>query len=210
MNSHMPIARLLRLLEALGLLAAMAACGTQRVEPRPAGWPVPNQVALDCKDVLGRYIDPSVSSSSVGLNMAQGGIELWRDKVESASYVFGLHVEDPRFDNIYRGRLTFTITRSAADIIVSFQIDNQTVASNAIPESRWKCTKQGLTLTVQENDRATFDKAPGHVSTRQEVTVYRVGEALYARSTAIGVGRVYDAIPWHSEEVCWNHYQSAP
>ena len=209
MNHRTSIGRHVRCLQICLMLATVGACSTEHLQPRPAGWPSPAAGAADCSDILGRYIDPS--ASLVGQNIAPGEVDAYRDKLESASYVFGLRVEDPRFRNINPGRLTFTLSRNEVDaIVVDFQIDDQAVASNTISKSQWACSSQGLTMTVQARDNAPIDKVPGHAVTRREVTMYRVGDALYVRSMSVGSAYLYDVLPWWSKEVYWHHYQSAP
>lgn len=198
-----------RLLQLLFVLATVGACSTERVQPRPVAWPAPTAGTTGCGDVFGRYVDPS--DGSVGLNIAAGEFDLYRDRLESASYVFGLHIQDSRFHNIKPGRSTFGLSRSTEGAIgVDFQIDDQTVAVNKISKARWICASNGLTMTVQSSDRAAIDKVPGHAVTRHEVLMYRVGESLYVQSTEDATAFVFGVFPSRTHEVYWNHYQALP
>ena len=202
-------AQRVRWLQTMLITAAVAACSSEKVQTRPAGRPVPGVRVTDCGNIFDRYRDPSASVA--GSNIAPGEFDVKRDEFESASYVFGLRVEDSRFYNANPGLLTFTLRKNEADaVIVELQIDVQTIAVNTIAKTLWACTPQGLKMTVQARDGAPLDKVPGNARTRRELTMYRVANALYVRSTVSAIVRIHDVLPWRSQETYWTHYQSVP
>jgi hypothetical protein len=186
------------------LPAAYAVYAETRVESYPPTWPALSPPTSSCVEVEGTYLDPN---TWVWAREVPSTGEKFDGRLIAAWATFGLPPEKVLAnDQGQRDRRFSILIDREIGVTVRYQVGSMPPVDRTFVGEQWRCTPNGLQITVLDRTGRVMDKLPNHGRTVAQVVLRRTGEHLYVKASRSMKARTLWVFPESSEHVEWRRF----
>jgi len=159
----------------------------------------------DCREIVGTYVDPNVTTWDREEHSANGMIYRFGGHAQMAWIVLKIPSSNLKVTETKVHPRSFSLSFAGDQVVIDYSLDHEIVETVHVSREYWSCNEEGLILRLGQN-RLVVDKLPSQGSMNYHVTLYRRGGELYARASDRISGVMLYLIPLVDVEDKWYRF----
>jgi hypothetical protein len=178
------------------------------VQHQPTDFPVPQEGATGCAEVVGTYVDPNARRDEHIQYLSELAWSEEGGAIDMAWHAFGFGGMGIS-DAVHHQR-EFTIRFDSENaMVIDYTIDGAVVGSKRVLPSEYSC-KQGVLgfVTYHREGERVYDMLPNVGSLTDRAEISRSGDFLYVKWSSEAHAVFYGFIPTNSEVFEWSRFPS--